>query len=268
MNYEAIIGSNAIPVQNGNSLFIAVWNPGVSGKTLLLRYQILEDDGNIANGLETFAVLADTADTQFLFKITKGLLLTASLTATSADLQSGEMYATLAIQLGDVSNANQRINLISGYVSAFGVLTYPLGEPKASNDTPGANLTRNFSDPGAGVEMNLTFSGFERAKLTGLSFQFTTDGFLGSRRVALLFSDLGGNILRAVANATQLPSTTVTYFIFFGSVPATLPPDTLYIPVMPLPPLRSMAIVSSTASFAVGDVFEAINAFYNTQTAL
>lgn len=269
MREDALLTANAIPTEAGNRLRLTFWNASTETAFLVAcRYQILNKDGSISQNYAQFTIPVSSIALPFLLTLAPGHLLSVTLTTIGTTLQNGELYATIALQYGDVTTESQQLPLSAGYVLNYAPLNYPLSDVAAINSGLPASVDVAIGDPGPGLEIDYTEAASSRSRLTALSFNFVTDATIGVRQVHIVYTNATATWIKAKAASTQNASETRTYQLWIGTTPPTAPTGYIYIPLPSLPPLQTLQIVTQTDNIQGADEFSTVRANFARRVAM
>lgn len=256
---NAILSANSVPVDAGNRLRVSFWNSNPDNSyTVIIRFQILLPDGTISDNADERTIPAFQQDLPFLFPLTDGQLIFASVFCTATGLQEGELYCTIGVQYGSVSAFAQLLSLIGGYLASGNPLAFPLGNNVPKNTDRPANITQPFSTPTTGSEILAEFSPLFFTRLINFTFQFHADANAANRTIVLNIDDLNGKVL-TVTHATPITATEdITFYLWTGTIPATIPANVRFIQLPEMPFAQGVTITSVTENIQAGDEFDNI----------
>lgn len=254
MNEDALMTANAIPVDAGNRLRILFWNALDTGTlNVQCRYQILNKDGTISQNYQQLTVPTASAATAFELTLAPGYLLAVTLSTFNTILQSGDLYATISLQYGTVTDQTQQLPLMAGYVLANAPLNYPLSDIRPTNSGLPSATDNALADPGNGNDFTLQMPSTARGIIRALSWTLQTDATIAVRQVALSWVNANGEYYRMNAASSQNPNETRTYMLWTGTTPPTPPTGFIYIPAPNMPPMQGLQLVIVTTNLQGGD---------------
>lgn len=246
----------ALPVTTSDSLRLTFWNPSSDvSYSCFLRYLLKLKDGSLMQGSELLAVTAPAAAQEFRMRLTDGELLWCSVDCGASTVQDGALFVAIALQSGDVDQASNLIQLTSGYVATGKPVNYPLSEPSAANDGPGAVIATQLTDPAAGTGANFTFPQTADIEILSASIDFQASATAANRLIYLTADDTTGATINTATNAVVTAGQAVT--VFFNQNPAPIfPPSGRRYGTLPPTPLGAGAQCSINAdNLQIDDAF-------------
>lgn len=256
---DSLFTANAIPITPSNKLRLAFWNGGAeSAFTVVCRYQIENKDGTISQNVETFHVPNSGADVQFFINLAYGKLIAVTLATFNTTIQSGQLYATISLQYGNVNDNSQQLPLISGYVLANAPLNYPLGNTVAVNSDNPASVIVAAPDPDHGADLNYSETPTSLSELWHGSFRFTTEPAVATRTVQIQLLSFAGVFWIANATASQVASETKTYILSPLPTPTVSVTDVIYIPIPPVKPTFTLRINTVINNIQLSDQIDQV----------
>lgn len=253
--FNVLLNSNAVPTTKSDSLRVVGSNSTVNSSDLLIRFDLLRDDGEIVRSFETFNIASGSTSSPFLFSLTKGSLIGIAIAILDTEIQDGEVFATVAIQNGQADNIRNRIAVTSGYASTNAPLIWPGTPARGANDTPGVSQTLALTGPAAGAEYNQTLLPTAFSKLIAGNFTFTADANVATRTITVKIADSLSEVFWTTPNATITAGQTRTIFLINEPVPSTIPPGVLYAPIHNMPHVPSLRFYTTTVNRQIGDQF-------------
>ena len=256
---NSLYSANALPVDNGNRLRFSLIN-ALSGTALTVtaRWSILRPNGDLSENAESFIVQPDAGQQDFTFKLTKGLLVAATLSGSAVGLQNGILYGVMALQYGDVASETQLLRLMSGYILNNAPLNYPLGDVVAVNSGIGATVVHDVSDPGAGADYAVILPTDSRSQLYSGSFVLSTDATVADRTINLTVSDASGVIFITQAKPVIQANSVITIVLWKAPISTNVPDNVRFISIPEHPPLQGLNFTTNTTNLQLADEFRAM----------
>lgn len=262
---DTLFSANAVPIDQSNKLRVSFWNADDTRPLpVVVRYQIEEPNGNIIDNAENVIVGTGNLNQTILLSLTKGKLLSVSCTSFQTNQEAGILFGAIAIQYGGVNDPINFLALISGYISAFAPLQYPLGDTNAVNQTEHARQTWTGALPGPGGEFNENISSSGRVTLTGGSMTFTTSAVAGNRTPIFTFGASTGPRYIVQPSASIAPSSVVQLIFWRGHIPLSIPTNVRYVPIPFIQGIKALRITSLTTNLDAADEYTDI--FLLTET--
>lgn len=261
---EQLFSANAIPITPSNYLRLAFWNASdASSYTIVCRYQVQNKDGSVSDNVETVTVAASAAGQVNRLRLPYGNLLAVSLTHFSGILQNGNLYASIAIQYGDVADNSQLLPLIGGYVIESAPLNYPLTEPKAVNSGVPATVVITVPSPGLGNNQVYTSPANTQRRLSAGKITLTTDANVGNRTITLRVIDQTGQVYESTNGSFAAANETKNFFLWTTPLPTAAPTNAIYLPILQTPFLQTLAVEFNIIGVQVGDEITATSLWFD-----
>lgn len=246
----------ALPVTTSDSLRLTFWNPSADvSYNCFLRYLLKLKDGSLMQGSELLAVTAPAAAQEFRMRLTDGELLWCSVDCGASTVQDGALFVAIALQSGDVDQASNLIQLTSGYVATGKPVNYPLSEPSAANDGPGAVIATTIPDPAVGNPVSIVFPATADIEILSAYVEFEADANVANRLIYLTAADAVGTSINTATNAVVTAAETVTVFFNQNPAPIFPPAGTRYGTIPPTPLTAGANGSISAQNIQVGDIF-------------
>jgi hypothetical protein len=138
-------------------------------------------------------------------------LLSAVVDVSAGTTRRGQCFVALGLNRGGLTTLLAVQTFLSGYPSSSAPLSYPPGGVTSSVDGPGAILSVNLANPGAGVDFAVIVPPGARWQLMTLHATLTTAIAVANRQVNWIVDD-GVNVLYEITDQTvQAASLAHTY---------------------------------------------------------
>ena len=229
------VPGTSVPVTRDHFLRLETLNRAGS-VVLQVLVRFLHADGRVTHmqfQQRPGSALSKETDT---YQLTDGWIIGIGLAVQSGDVQRGECFCTLRLQLGGAFDEQPFQTFISDYVYTSYSLSWPGSAIRDSLDGKGYMLSATQASPGAGLDLQYTIPTNTRVRLIGIKLAMATSATAGNRYLVMR-AIRGTTVLWSVpSNQAQPASTTVTYhwssglgFGGLGGMDAMLPlPTDLY----------------------------------------
>lgn len=203
---------------------------GIAGVTLRLRVRMADVNGRVFGNLLELPLPSDRSLATALLQLTDGFLLGCAVAAEGVAVRRGEVFASVELIRGLVTNQEPYSQLASGYPSASDPLCWPNESPEPSVSGQGRLLVFTQAQPAAGAELAITVPTGARWRPMSLRFTLTTSAVVGNRFVHVVVDDGAGLVFHDVAGPAQAASLTFIYSVGAGIGPAALLDNTVLLP--------------------------------------
>lgn len=247
--------AQAIPIERGQKLRVAITTFSAGASTLLLRWITQLPDGRLTQNTFVLDVPASATAFPFLFQLDYGLLVHFSLGRADSSLNAQAVLAQVSILNGDVDTPESITQILSGYPRNDKPLTWPVLDPTAIDPINAITSKAVGTIPAAGTEIFDVFNSNNYIELLGGNATLDTSATVANRTVTFNFNNQVGVPLPVKSRTVQTASTSWTYFFWLGP---NLPADdatagTIYIPIPENISGRSLIVESLTANLDVND---------------
>ncbi|MGH2667508.1 MAG: hypothetical protein ACRDH5_00020 [bacterium] len=155
-----------------------------------------------------------------------GVLLGASIRASSGTPRRGQVFAIVDVVRGHTGAIQPLACLLQGYVSAAERLAWPGSPIDSSAEGPGVLRSVTGTNPAANVEISETVPTNARWRPLAISYELVTAIAAANRESALAIDDGATLLARVPSGFTHVASTTIRYSAFHHAPRFTLAQDT------------------------------------------
>jgi len=182
----------------------------VPSSTIRVNTRLLLPDGRVQTGVHSIATSGIRTFLTLVVDLAEGWLLSAAVELAATGIAVGRVFATLSLRVGGATGFPAQ-ELVAGYLSSVGVLSWPHGRHDTHLAGRGAYRTVTGTDPAAGAQSSETVPTGAVWRLLAWTAVLVTDATVSNRQGALLLDDGASVFASCVQGGAQSASQTITH---------------------------------------------------------